>query len=67
MAVARHLNEQSFLLIAGLPTPVSVEMIGQCVLIGVICAFASILLMLAIASADRTFQHLKFLRECCAP
>jgi CIC family chloride channel protein len=65
--IARHLNEQSFLLIAGHPTPVSVEMIGQCVLIGVICAFASILLMLAIAAADRTFQHLRFLKGMLRP
>ena len=40
--VARHLAHQSFLMVPGFPSPVSVEMIGQCVLIGVICAFASI-------------------------
>jgi CIC family chloride channel protein len=47
--VARHLTNQSFLMVPGFPSPVSVEMIGQTVLIGVICAFASIILMLAVA------------------
>ncbi len=65
--VARHLNQQSFLLIAGHPTPVSAEMIVQTLLIGVICAFASILLMLAIAAADRLFQHLRFLKGMLRP
>ena len=65
--VARNLNQQSFLMTSGHPTPVSVEMIGQCVLIGVICAFASILLMLAIAAADRTFQRLRIFKGALRP
>jgi CIC family chloride channel protein len=56
--VARHLTHQQFLLVPGFPSPVSVEMIGQTVLIGVICAFASIILMLAVAFSERCFQRL---------
>jgi CIC family chloride channel protein len=59
--VARHLTHQSFLLVPGFDSPVSVEMIGQCVLIGVICAFASIILMLAVAFAERCFQRITIL------
>ena len=55
--VARHLTHQQFLLVPGFPSPVSVEMIGQTVLIGVICAFASIILMLAVAFSERCFQR----------
>lgn len=58
--VARHLTHQSFLLVPGFPSPVSVEMIGQTLLIGVICAFASIILMLAVAFSERCFQRLTF-------
>jgi CIC family chloride channel protein len=57
--VARHLTSQSFLMVPGFPSPVSVEMVGQTVLIGVICAFASIMLMLAVAFSERSFQRLK--------
>ena len=57
--VARHLTNQSFLMVPGFPSPVSVEMVGQTVLIGVICAFASIILMLAVAFSERRFQRLK--------
>jgi chloride channel protein, CIC family len=56
--VARHLTRQSFLMVPGFPSPVSVEMIGQTVLIGVICAFASIVVMLAVAFSERCFQRL---------
>ncbi len=65
--VARHLTNQSFLLAPGFPSPVSVEMIGQCVLIGVICAFASIILMLAVAFAERCFQRLTILNGFLRP
>ncbi len=58
---ARHLTHQSFLMVPGFPTPVSAEMIGQSVLIGVICAAASIALMLAVAYAERAFQAIKFI------
>jgi CIC family chloride channel protein len=58
--VVRHLTHQSFLMVPGFPSPVSVEMIGQTVLIGVICALASITLMLAVALSERCFQHLRF-------
>jgi CIC family chloride channel protein len=58
---ARHLTHQSFLMVPGFPTPVSAEMIGQSVLIGVICAAASIALMLAVAYAERGFQAVKFI------
>src|SRR4029079_3285579 len=44
----------------GFPSPVSVEMIGQTVLIGVICAFASIILMVAVAFSERCFARLSF-------
>ena len=57
--VARHLTHQQFLMVPGFPSPVSVEMIGQTVLIGVICALASIILMLAVAFSERCFQRLK--------
>jgi CIC family chloride channel protein len=65
--VARHLAHQSFLMVPGFPSPVSVEMIGQCVLIGVICAFASIVLMLAVAFAERCFQRITPLRGALRP
>jgi len=65
--VARHLNQQAFLQIAGYPTPVSAEMIGQAVLLGVICAFASIALMLMIAAAERVFQHLRLFKGTLRP
>jgi CIC family chloride channel protein len=56
--VARHLTHQAFLMVPGFPSPVSVEMIGQTVLIGVICAFASMIVMLAVAFSERCFQRL---------
>lgn len=65
--VARHLNQQAFLQIAGYPTPVSAEMIGQTVLIGVICALASITLMLMIATFERAFQPLRWFRGALRP
>src|SRR5689334_23353246 len=58
--VARQLTHQSFLMVPGFPSPVSVEMIGQTVLIGVICAFASIILMVAVAFSERCFARLSF-------
>ena len=58
--VARQLTQQAFLMVPGFPSPVSVEMIGQTVLIGVICAFASIILMLAVAFSERCFARLFF-------
>lgn len=58
--VARQLTQQAFLMVPGFPSPVSVEMIGQTVLIGVICAFASIILMLAVAFSERCFARLSF-------
>jgi len=65
--VARQLNQQSFLQIAGYPTPVSIEMIGQAVLIGLICALASITLMLMIASFERGFQRLRWFKGALRP
>jgi CIC family chloride channel protein len=56
--LARQLTHQSFLMVPGFPSPVSVEMLGQTVLIGVICAFASIVVMLAVAFSERCFQRL---------
>ncbi|WP_234680689.1 chloride channel protein [Bradyrhizobium monzae] len=56
--VARQLTHQSFLMVPGFPSPVSVEMIGQTVLIGIICAFVSILVMLAVAFSERCFQRI---------
>ena len=61
--VARHLTHLSFLMVPGFPSPVSVEMIGQTVLIGVICAFASIVVMLAVAFSERCFQRLTDLQR----
>lgn len=55
---ARHLTHPSFLEVPGFPSPVSVEMIGQTVLIGVICAIASIVLMQAVALSERCFKRL---------
>ena len=65
--VARHLTHQSFVLVPGFPSPVSVEMIGQTVLLGVICAFASIGLMLAVALSERTFQRLSIFKGFLRP
>ncbi len=65
--VARHLTNQSFLLVPGFPSPVSVEMIGQTVLLGVICAFASIGLMLAVAFAERVFQRVSIFKGMLRP
>jgi H+/Cl- antiporter ClcA len=45
-------------MVPGFPSPVSVEMIGQTVLIGIICAVASIIVMLAVALSERCFQRL---------
>lgn len=65
--VARHLTYQSFVLVPGFPSPVSVEMIGQTVLLGVICAFASIDLMLAVALSERAFQRLTIFKGMLRP
>lgn len=65
--VARSLTHQAFLMVPGFPTPVSVEMIGQSVLIGVLCALGSIILMLAVAYAERAFQALKFIPAAFRP
>ena len=65
--VARHLTHQSFLLVPGFPSPVSVEMIGQTVLLGVICAFASIGLMLAVAFAERAFLRITIFKGRLRP
>ncbi|MBR0823195.1 chloride channel protein [Bradyrhizobium liaoningense] len=56
--VARQLTHQSFLMVPGFPSPVSVEMIAQTVLIGLICAFISILVMLSVAFSERCFQRI---------
>jgi CIC family chloride channel protein len=65
--VARHFSHQSFLMVPGFPSPVSVEMIGQTVLIGVICAFASIIVMLAVAFSERCFQKLSIFNGFLKP
>lgn len=65
--VARQLTHQSFLMVPGFPSPVSVEMIGQTVLIGVICAFASILVMLAVAFSERCFQRITIFKGLMRP
>jgi chloride channel protein, CIC family len=65
--VTRHLAHQSFLMVPGFPSPVSFEMIGQTLLIGVICAFASIIMMLAVAFSERCFQKLSILNGFLRP
>ncbi|MGL3108102.1 MULTISPECIES: chloride channel protein [unclassified Bradyrhizobium] len=65
--VARQLTHQSFLMVPGFPSPVSVEMIGQTVLIGIICAFASILVMLAVAFSERCFQRVTVFKGVVRP
>lgn len=65
--VARQLTHQSFLMVPGFPSPVSVEMIGQTVLIGIICAFVSILVMLAVAFSERCFQRITVLKGMLRP
>jgi len=60
--VMRHLANQSFLLVPGVPSPVSVEMIGQTMIIGVLCAFFSILVMQAVAFCERAFLRITVLR-----
>jgi CIC family chloride channel protein len=65
--VARQLTHQSFLMVPGFPSPVSVEMIGQTVLIGMICAFVSILLMLAVAFSERCFQRITIFKGFLRP
>lgn len=65
--VARQLTHQSFLMVPGFPSPVSVEMIGQTVLIGIICAVASILVMLAVAFSERCFQRITVLKGLVRP
>jgi len=65
--VARQLTHQSFLMVPGFPSPVSVEMIGQTVLIGIFCAFASILVMLAVAFSERCFQRITVLKGLLRP
>lgn len=65
--VARQLTHQSFLMVPGFPSPVSVEMIGQTVLIGIICAFASIIVMLAVAFSERCFQRITMFKGLLRP
>ncbi|RQH15718.1 chloride channel protein [Bradyrhizobium sp. RP6] len=65
--LARQLTHQSFLMVPGFPSPVSVEMIGQTVLIGIICAFVSILVMLAVAFSERCFQRITVLKGLLRP
>ncbi|MDD1534750.1 MULTISPECIES: chloride channel protein [unclassified Bradyrhizobium] len=65
--VARQLTHQSFLMVPGFPSPVSVEMIGQTVLIGIICAFVSILVMLAVAFSERGFQRITVFKGLLRP
>ncbi|MGY4513040.1 chloride channel protein [Bradyrhizobium sp. USDA 3650] len=65
--VARQLTHQSFLMVPGFPSPVSVEMIGQAVLIGVICAFVSIIVMLAVAFSERCFQRITVFKGFVRP
>jgi chloride channel protein, CIC family len=65
--VVRHLTHQSFLMVPGFPSPVSVEMVGQTVLIGMICAFASIVVMLAVALSERGFQRLSIFNGSFRP
>jgi chloride channel protein, CIC family len=65
--VSRQLTNQSFLMVPGFPSPVSVEMIGQTVLIGVICAFVSILVMLAVAFSERCFQRVTVFKGFLRP
>jgi len=65
--VARQLTHQSFLMVPGFPSPVSVEMIGQTVLIGIICAFVSILVMLAVAFSERCFQRVTLFKGLMRP
>ncbi|QLH70569.1 chloride channel protein [Rhodopseudomonas palustris] len=60
--VMRNLVHPSFLQIPGVPTPASVEMIGQTMLLGVLCAFFSILVMLAVAFSERVFQSISVWR-----
>lgn len=60
--VMRNLVHPSFLQIPGVPTPASVEMIGQTMLLGVLCAFFSILVMLAVAFSERVFQSISIWR-----
>jgi chloride channel protein, CIC family len=65
--VARHLTHQSFLMVPGFPSPVSVEMIGQTVLIGVLCALVSIVVMLAVAFSERCFQRVTLFKGFLRP
>ncbi|SCB18209.1 chloride channel protein, CIC family [Bradyrhizobium shewense] len=65
--VARQMTHQSFLMVPGFPSPVSVEMIGQTVLIGIICAFVSILVMLAVAFSERCFQRITVFKGFLRP
>ncbi|MBI5128710.1 MAG: chloride channel protein [Rhodopseudomonas palustris] len=60
--VTRHLAHQQFLMVPGVPTPVSVEMIGQVMVVGILCAFFSIVVMLAVAFAERMLQRITWLR-----
>jgi chloride channel protein, CIC family len=65
--VARRLTHQAFLMVPGFPSPVSVEMIGQAVLIGIICAFASMTVMIAVAFSERCFQRLSLFNGFLRP
>ncbi|WP_322514089.1 chloride channel protein [Rhodopseudomonas palustris] len=60
--VTRHLAHQQFLMVPGVPSPVSVEMIGQVMAVGILCAFFSIVVMLAVAFAERVMQRITWLR-----
>jgi CIC family chloride channel protein len=65
--VARQLTQHAFLMVPGFPSPVSVEMIGQTVLIGIICAFASMAVMLAVAFSERCFARLSIFKGFLRP
>ena len=60
--VMRQIMHQSFLLIPNVPSAVSVEMIGQTMAIGLVCAFFSIVLIIAVAYSERIFQRITWLR-----
>ncbi|KPG00079.1 chloride channel protein [Rhodopseudomonas sp. AAP120] len=60
--VMRQLVHPSFLVVPGEPSPVSVEMIGQIMVIGVLGALFSIVVMLTVAFSERAFQRLSVLR-----
>ncbi len=65
--VARQITTHAYLLVPGFPTPLSAEMILQVALVGLLCGFASILLMIGVSSVEKALARLTGTRTIVRP